>query len=210
MHYLLIALTVAVLALVVAACRQETKPGSSGAASPVAARVATAPGSRADIAARLATLAREPAPTDLSPGAMCYKMAGPPDRAEYICPVCGEKTLYASSEDGNDRVARAGTEVPDCRRLVSEIRGLSLRLDETEFCEKCRPGTAAPRLFLVVTWPDGQEHRTESVTSADLSLLLEFTSGARKHDEGASGETPLRDHLPRLTKLLGVAPSDGE
>ena len=51
----------------------------------------------ADIEARLDALSKAPPPTTLMPGAMCYE---PVMReiektpAEYICPLCGEKTLF--------------------------------------------------------------------------------------------------------------------
>ncbi len=182
----------------------------------MAAPAEPAPGSRADIAARLAAIARDPAPTDLAEGAMCYDSVGPPVRAEYVCPTCGEKTLYASIPDPSRRVSRGGMEADACRRLLSEVRGLKVRLDESELCEKCRPGVASPRLALVVAYPDGREHRTEDIGAADLALLVEFTSGARKHAGdpnsagGRDGETPLKDHLPRLTALLGVKPAGGD
>ena len=31
-------------------------------------------------------------------GAMCYDMCMPPPVTEYVCPVCGEKTLYPVPE----------------------------------------------------------------------------------------------------------------
>ncbi len=206
MHYVILALVLAVLAIAAAACRPAEKPPPSGATAPAAAAAVSevpVPGSREDVAARLATLARDPAPADLEMGAMCYKMAGPPDRAEYLCPACGEKTLYSSEE----KTSRVSIEVPACQRLVAEIRDLAVRLDESEFCEKCRPGVAAPRLALVVRYPDGREQRTEDVGFEDLRLLVEFTSGARKHDKGQAGEKPLKDYLARLETLLGVTPA---
>jgi hypothetical protein len=172
--------------------------------------VEAGPGSRADIADRLAALARDPAPAELTPGAMCYETMGPPDRAEYVCPTCGEKTLYASTEEDYFRASRAGNDVPECRRLASGIRDLNVRLDESEFCEKCRPGVATPRLALVVRYPDGREVRTEDANSLDLTLLVEFTTGSRKHDGGMEGETPLKEHLPRLQALLGVEPAKAD
>ena len=207
MQYLILGLVLAVLAIAAAACRPAEKPPPSGAAASAAVTAEPVPGSRADIAARLAALARDPAPTDLSQGAMCYDSVGPPVRAEYVCPVCGEKTLYASVEDPARRVSRGGMDAADCRRLVTQIRDLTVRLDESELCEKCRPGIASPRLALVVTYPDGREHRTEGVDATDLALLVEFTAGARKHDAGQGGETALKDHLARLEALLGVSPA---
>jgi hypothetical protein len=50
-----------------------------------------------DLIAKLDELAEQPGPKDLKRGAMCYSIAPPPNREEYICPKCGERTLYAKS-----------------------------------------------------------------------------------------------------------------
>lgn len=49
---------------------------------------------RDEIRKRLEELAASAPPKDLSLGAMCYSMAEPPETAAYICPRCGERTLY--------------------------------------------------------------------------------------------------------------------
>lgn len=44
-----------------------------------------------DIDKLLKRLAEKPVPAELNFGAMCYKMAMPPDRAEYVCSVLRDK-----------------------------------------------------------------------------------------------------------------------
>ncbi len=163
-------------------------------------------GSRAGIADRLAALAREPAPTDLSRGAMCYAPMPEPPRVEYLCPACGERTVYPASGEGYYACLR----IDACRRLVGEIRGLDVRLDESEFCAKCRPGTISPRLTLVLKVPGARARRIAKFREEDLVLLAEFTTGSSRHDGGPGGETPLKDHLPRLVTLLGVKPAGAD
>ncbi len=195
MPYLLAALLLAAIALALAGCRPE-------------------PGSRAGVAARLAAVAEQPAPPERWPGALCYAPVGLPDPVEHVCPDCGAKTLYPCTPRSDGlAVGRAylvGTLLPECRRLLAEVRDLDVRLDESEFCEKCRPGVASPRITLVVRYPDGRDQRTEEVTPDDLRLLAELTSGALTHEGERESRSPLKDHLPRLETLLGVKPEGGD
>ena len=78
-----------------------------------------------------------------------------------------------------------------------------MTLDESAYCAECSPDAKTPGLALVVKYPDGTEHRTENVSAKDLTLLVEFTTGALKHDAGQQGEEPLAKWLPRLRELLG-------
>ena len=49
---------------------------------------------RLELENRLKKLAESEPPKELFMGAMCYDMAAPPARVEYVCPDCGEKTFY--------------------------------------------------------------------------------------------------------------------
>jgi len=204
MPYLVGVLVLLSVMLVLGACRRESStngPDPVPVVAPVDAP--SGPGSRADIAARLKKLADAPPPKELSMGAMCYEMMAPPERAEYVCPDCGEKTLYANATDGRGIPEFISWTLPACRESVRKIRDLAVTLDESAYCAKCSPDAKTPRLALVVKYPDGSEHRTENVTARDLTLLVEFTTGALKHDAGQQGEEPLAKHLPRLRELLG-------
>lgn len=172
----------------------------------------TTPTSREEIAKRLRMLAQSPAPTELSFGAMCYKTSMPPDRAEYVCPTCGERTLYALAEaakEGDrpvqDRILRIiQKDLDSCRRLVKHLLPWKARLDESSLCASCTPVAKKPALALTLTFSDGTTHRVESVSSADLKLLKEFAEGSRKHYGERDSETALKDHVDRLAFLLGV------
>jgi len=151
-------------------------------------------------------------PAKLAAGAMCYFSAPEPNAANYVCPKCGEKTLYPAAPSGIevDWGAKAGAatvewEVPECRRAVAKIRGISVELDESELCARCSPDVTDRRLSLVVRHPEGEEpHRVFGVDSEDVKLLVEFSLGNVTYDAGMDGEKPLTDRLSRLESLLGV------
>jgi hypothetical protein len=169
---------------------------------------------RETLARKLRELASRPPPKDLETVvAMCYKMAAPPETAEYVCPVCHEKTLYGlpstGAKDLNAGTSRAvwvlERELDSCRRLVKEIKGLAVELDESQFCRKCSPNVKEPALGLVVRY-SGQKtaYRVWGVTADDLLLLNEFLSGKDRHAGGRDEQTPMKSHLERLEELLGV------
>jgi hypothetical protein len=171
---------------------------------------------REALAKRLQELSVQPAPKDLKPGAMCYEMVGPPDHAEYVCPKCNQKTLYALPTDGqtgsNEAVSNLhhaiwvlNGELTGCRQLVKEIKGLVVELDESQFCRKCHPEAKEPRIGLIVRYPkQAESHRVWGVTCDDLRLIAEFMSGKTKHAGAADAESPIKDHLKRLEELLGI------
>jgi hypothetical protein len=155
---------------------------------------------REEIAAKLKKLAKSPAPTTLKPGAMCYAVAGPPARAEYVCPVCGEKTLYT---DGHTFTIQY--ELPSCRQIISSIKGLEIKLDETQYCKKCHPEVESPSLCLEIKYSgEDKPYVCCNVGSSDVDLVYEFISGNKKHTGGNGQETPLKDYTARLEELLGV------
>ncbi len=209
MPYILIAIVVVFAFVVLAGCQREPTSSDSGSTPTDSAKpMSPGPGSKADIERRLRELARAPAPAELSPGAMCYEMAMPPERAEYVCVVCGEKTLYPTGDEDEEPfgvLAALEWELATCRRLLSKIQHLDVALDETEFCHACSPTATEPQLALVITYHDGTTHRTAGVRTDDLLLLVDLSSGSDVHHGEQDGETPLKQHLPRLEQLLGVS-----
>ncbi|GEM_PF-599325 len=167
--------------------------------------------SKEEIVQRLKKLSQSPPPKDLKMGAKCYDMAGPPARIDYVCPRCGEKTLYTN--DSKDR--RASTfflqyELSECRRMAKDIQAISIELDEHEYCRKCSPGTKEPLLILKVRYP-GKEGVTvtRGITKDDLKLIREFIAGSDRHEGEQGREAALKQYLPRLQQLLG-APGEGK
>lgn len=169
---------------------------------------------RAEIAKRLKVLAESPAPTQLRLGAQCYEPMGPNPRAEYTCPTCGEKTLYVYGEVADNEksqnlrygmVSLVEATVPGCRRLIKGIKGIKLKLDESQLCQKCRPNIENPQLVLIVRYSDeSKEHRTEGISVEDIQLIQEFLSGKNKHVLSNDAEHPLKNFVDRLEQLLGV------
>jgi hypothetical protein len=129
-------------------------------------------------------------------------MAGPPNRVEYVCPQCGEKTLYT-----NQAAHVVDWNLQPARRQIVELQkaaGATMALDESQFCRKCSPEVKDPKLVLKIEFTDGKPHTVVGVSPDDLLLLTEFFSGKRAHDEGPQGEKPLKDYSKRLQELLGV------
>ncbi len=139
--------------------------------------------------------ARPPAP---KMGAMCYDMGPPPNRAEYVCPTCGEKTLYTQQQ-----AYRVSWEVESCRRLLKEIPGGAVTLDESAWCRKCQPDVKEPALALRLRFDDGTTRTVEQVNPEQLRLLRDFFAGKLAVKGVEDMETPLKEKLGELEKLLG-------
>ncbi len=178
----------------------------------VGAAWAAKAGSRSSMEARLQALQQAPAPA-MKMGAMCYDMVGPAERAEYVCPTCGERTVYARDGDGF-AVIHAQSQIEGCRRLMDRLKKASpvpVVWDESAWCKHCSPDAKTPAAFLVFTYEEG-EHREPVKGSEDLVILCEFFEGERGHKTVTDGVEPLKNYAKRLEELLGVAavqePSD--
>lgn len=182
------------------------RAGSAPSASPPSASEQNA-SSRTDIINKLRQLSITPKPVKLSKDAMCYAKATPLEREEYVCPRCGEKTLYSEigSLGTRDAITAIREDIPTCRKVIGGIADASIELDESQFCKKCNPSVKNPQLGLKVTYQNGAPHRTWGISSNDCRILGEFFSGASKHKSGMDRETPLQDYIPRLEELLGVS-----
>jgi hypothetical protein len=133
---------------------------------------------------------------------MCYEVAVAPDRADYVCPTCGEKTLYT-----DDQTELIQSDLQACRRELEAIQGLtdvSLFLDESSFCKKCRPDAKKRELKLKITYEDGKTHTTSPVDLSDMILLRDFFKGQLSYETWNDGTAPLKENLDRLRELLGV------
>ncbi len=168
---------------------------------------------RSAVRAMLKRLADAPPPAQLAMGAMCYAVSLPPDRVDYICPKCGERTLYDNSQYKSDQPFDRGIawtidrDLPHCRSEFQELRkiaGHAIELDETQFCRKCSPNVTRPKLVLHISYKDGTVRDVNGIDHNDLRILREFLSGKRKSKGDNEGESPLKDELPRLQQLLGV------
>ncbi|MBK8475729.1 MAG: hypothetical protein IPL39_05305 [Opitutaceae bacterium] len=139
---------------------------------------------------------------EASVSAMCYEMAAPPERIEYTCPVCAERTLYPFNAGVIDE-----DELATCRRLMQELPARVLAsLDESAFCRKCHPGSTNPELVLVARYQDGQAESASGVRAADLELLTAVVAGQRPVD-APEVQASVLGKLKRLKELvtLGMA-----
>jgi DNA-directed RNA polymerase subunit RPC12/RpoP len=161
--------------------------------------------SKPDIDKLLKRLAEKPVPAELNLGAMCYKMAMPPDRAEYVCIVCGTKTIHSTTQNS----LSGGWDSPvlsiqNYRTAIAQLRklGLDTKLDESSLCSKCKKeGESA--LFLEVTI-NKRVVRNALVDVNDLRKLIAFVHGNLVWKGEQDREFPLKPELPRIRTLLGV------
>lgn len=154
---------------------------------------------RARLRLMLSRIEREPAPEQIM-GAMCYEPASPPNRADYVCPVCGGRTLYGYPEG-----YFVLESIPSMRRIIEEMDGnefFSATLEET-YCSVCHPGDSEREVTLVIAYPDGDTVRTVS-TLHDLRILQGFISGELSYTDSYDALLPLRGNTDRLGTLLGI------
>jgi len=160
-----------------------------------------------DIQALLKNLEQAPVPQARAMGAMCYKPALPPERVEYVCPTCGNKTLHATRKEGKmfDRSAPA-LAIQACRSLVAQLkqRGLDIKLDESSLCDACKKDGVEALAIEVVY--QGKKTRCSLKGADDLRKLQAFLDGQLVWKGGRDAEHPLKPELPRIRELLGVIP----
>ena len=151
----------------------------------------------------LKELAQKPAPKDLLPGATCYKVAMPPERTEYVCPVCNAKTIATKD------IRWIGRSLDTYRRQIQQVKthGLDAALDERSLCATCRAKMEPPPeigdFFIEVTI-GGKTTRTK-IKGDDFPKLIAFLEKQDKWNAGSRGELPLKDELPRIRELLGIS-----
>jgi hypothetical protein len=200
-----LAVTLTTTALLAGQLAAQTTVGASGQAgtntgTPAAPTSAAglAALNRAEMRQQLAKIERSARP-EPKMGAMCYEMASPPERAEYVCPTCGERTLY-----GHEQAALIEWELETCRRLFRQLpQRKTMTLDESSLCRKCRPDATVHELVLTIRFDDGTTNVVHGVTSDDLRLLAGALAGNLTGKTFDDGEEPLKEHLPRLRELLG-------
>ena len=166
--------------------------------------------SKEQIEEKLKYLAETPPPSDLSFGAMCYSIAiSSTDRFTYICPICGERTIYKKNKIKDKDwwsvkwVLESG--LTSCRREVDKVSGINIQLDESQFCGHCSPNVKKPELCLLVNV--GGESDTSKVCDInylDIRKIQEFLNGELIHITGNEGEVPLVDDIEWFKQLFSV------
>ena len=136
-------------------------------------------------------------------GAMCYEAMAYPLVAEYICPVCGEKTIYNDLHTGFIE-----WELQACRRMVdslNEYTEFNISLDETQFCDFCSDSSdEEPVLLLRVASTDSTE-AVNGITIHDLRILDSFLQGNLYYLSSNESQYPLQDCSDRIRQLLGAS-----
>jgi transcription initiation factor IIE alpha subunit len=164
--------------------------------------------SKKQIDKKLNRLAETPPPTKLAFGAECYKMAYTDHSVyEYICPVCGEKTIYRKEKypDQSWFVQNLEKTINSCRNEIQNVKGINIKLDESQFCNKCSPNIQNPTLCLLVNIA-GQPDTTRiyGIDKVDILLINEFLSDKLVHSDDYDFETPLLNNIARIKELLGL------
>ena len=141
-------------------------------------------------------------PPEVVMGAMCYAPMMMPSTAEYICPGCGEKTVYDSSF-----ASFIDWELAGCRRMAETINSstdFNVTLDESLFCDFCSPETAeTPVLLLKVINENGNEIENR-ITIVDLRMLESFLQGNLYYSTFNDSQRPLQEYADRMRLLLGI------
>ncbi len=147
------------------------------------------------------------------PGAMCYAVVAVPQYAQYVCPKCGEKTIYPSELNKDSAIDSAENQrtiflvhydMDECRRMVREIHGISIELDESQFCRHCSPDIQTPQLIAVIRFPgEPKEYRYAGITRAHLYQLKEFLNKENNCIDSTANEFKSEDCLEQIDAILG-------
>jgi len=156
--------------------------------------------SRSELANKLGQLPSKQELLEDPVGAMCYDTAAPLNRIQYICPICGEMTVYHSTFGDNI------DELPTYLLLISKIKKIDVKLDESQFCKKCSPNVTSPQYGLLVKYGNNKEaHKTSNITEEDINLIYEFSEGMKEHTTLYSNDKrPIKEYKERLEELLGT------
>ena len=150
--------------------------------------------SKKNIEDKLKILAKTSPPKELAIGAMCYSVSMPPDNAQYICPSCGEKTLYKRDDYKNGIIIidNCLQGIHQCRSGVEKIKGINIKLDESQFCKKCSTDIEEPQLCLLVNINNKKDTtKVCNINVKDINLINEFLHNEFKHKGSYDEELPL-------------------
>jgi len=162
--------------------------------------------SRAAIRTMLRQVENRPAP-ETRPGAMCYKVAAPPEYQEYVCPLDAEKSVYQREDY---EVYGLAKNIEGMRRTVKNMNSVTqlavFELDESRMCHVCSPDLEDEErhVSLVVRYPDGKEHRTEKIKIDDLWVLEAFFRQKPIYSSWRDAQLPVKDKMGRIKELLGL------
>jgi predicted RNA-binding Zn-ribbon protein involved in translation (DUF1610 family) len=196
-----IAVVILLISLFFSACRTNNSTVAATTSDPPVTIQQIGLLNKSEIEKRLSQIEKRNAP-EPKMGAMCYKVAAPPNRVEYVCPKCGEKTLY------KDQTAYfIDRQLPACKRIFetldTALKGY-ISLDESSFCRKCSPDSKTPELLLRIKYDDGDSHSSPIDSDEEIRMVVDFLKGKLTYTTSNDSEMPLKEKLPRLRKLMGV------
>ncbi len=155
---------------------------------------------RDEVEQMLKDLAERKVKDDLNMGAMCYSPRPYADSADYICPKCGEKTIFT-----HRHAEFVLHEIPDCRRMAAPFGPDVIKLEETAYCQNCNGGKESqPELCVIVSLEGAEPVRTCGISTLDMIILTDFLKGKNIYKTFNDEEAPLKDRIPRLKILLGI------
>ncbi len=166
-------------------------------------------------------------PTEKEVRITCYKMMLPGRNEQaFKCPLCGAKTVYPGKTRGAAAVdgLREGEDKfsPEAEKKMKEL-GVTLKLDDSEFCQKCRKKEFAgvnkelrdrtvkdedlPRRAWIIARTDAEGNPLPGspwriyTDKNDHKILEAFFSGKATVTQIAS-TVALKRFIPRLVELL--------
>jgi len=144
-----------------------------------------------------------------------YKMSachgdgfGPPPRIEYVCPICGVKSILKNKVESDIK-----EQILTARRSAMSIKklGYKIALDERSLCVNCRikmnPRPRFGELYLDFTL-NGKTTRT-LLKKHDMQKLQSFFEGKLTwfgdfYEHANWKESLLEPEIPRIRELLGL------
>lgn len=155
---------------------------------------------RSEIKQRLAQLKRGEQYVVVQ-SAMCYKVAPPASRVDYLCPKCGGRTVFTENMVSYIRgIESARSTIPELNRLSDKLKSeLHFALDESPLCARCSKGKPGNRASLVTTDKRKNVHRADIEYPTDLQAIQCLLKGKRY-----SKLVSLGDIADRLRDLMGL------
>ncbi len=152
------------------------------------------------IKARLAQLEKSER-YEVVQSAMCYRVAPPASRVDYLCPKCGARVVFTDNMVGYIQgIESARSTLLELNKLAVKLKSeLQFTLDESPLCARCSKGKSGMRAALVVTDKRKHVHRADLEYPSDLYAIQCLLKGKRY-----AGLVILGDISERLTKLMGL------
>lgn len=239
MQYVLFACVLMIVCVFGFSCRKGTlSPPVSGQSGGAVAATSGQYLSREDIQKQLAVIAKSPPPLGQPPGAMCYKVAAPPSRIDYVCPTCGEKTLYAYDAQGFNHTPTSESDDPNVVFLsyLAHLESIAKNTKSRSMCHVVYFDLGHSRRLipwikkLDIELDESQfcKHCSPNIEEPKIGLIIRYPDQPQPHHvwgvtwkdismlkevskgKTSDGDRALINYLDRLEELLGVTLDDTE